>query len=147
MSISEPRTFRALARLFFQLLLCIASLQSAAALASEARWTSTSANGLFVATFAPQSGEVKINQLQNWVLTLTQPNGVAINAARVAIDGGMRAHGHGLPTQPQVTRYLGEGQYLIEGMRLNMAGAWTLVVGIDALGRQDAARFELEIDF
>jgi hypothetical protein len=34
----------------------------------------------------------------------------------------MPQHGHGLPTQPQVTRELGDGRYLLEGMKFSMPG-------------------------
>ena len=56
-------------------------------------------------------------------------------------------HGHGLPTQPQVTRYLGEGRYLIEGMKLNMAGDWILLFGIETPTLRDQARLEFNVDF
>lgn len=38
----------------------------------------------------------------------------------------MPDHGHGLPTAPRVTRHLGGGRYLVEGMRFNMSGWWRL---------------------
>ena len=47
-----------------------------------------------------------------------------VSPVRVVVGGGMEAHGHGLPTQPQVTEHLGDGQYQLEGLKFNMAGSW-----------------------
>lgn len=110
-------------------------------------WHADSGKGLFRVTLGPQHGAVRINAMQPWVVAITDNRGQPVTAASVLIDGGMRAHGHGLPTRPQVTQHLGEGRYLIEGLRLNMVGAWTLLVGIEAGGRRDLATFELEIDY
>ena len=59
----------------------------------------------------------------------------------------MAAHGHGLPSQPLVTQYLGEGKYLIEGILFNMAGAWTLVIAIKNDNMIDTAQFDMTLDF
>jgi hypothetical protein len=42
-------------------------------------------------------------------------NGEPVENATIAVDGDMPEHGHGLPTCPQVTKYLGNGDYLVEG--------------------------------
>ena len=38
----------------------------------------------------------------------------------------MPRHGHGLPTKPRVTRPLGNGDHLVEGMKFNMGGWWVV---------------------
>ena len=38
----------------------------------------------------------------------------------------MPQHGHGLPTKPRVTRALGHGDHLVEGMKFNMGGWWVV---------------------
>jgi hypothetical protein len=38
----------------------------------------------------------------------------------------MPQHGHGLPTKPRVTRALGNGDHLVEGMKFNMGGWWVV---------------------
>jgi len=110
-------------------------------------WSSTSQNGLFEVQLTPETGAVAIGPLQQWIVTVHTASGAPAYPARLLLDGGMRAHGHGLPTQPQITDYLGDGQYRIEGVRLNMPGAWTFMVGVDYAGQRDAATFELEIDY
>lgn len=38
----------------------------------------------------------------------------------------MSQHGHGLPTRPQVTQNLGNGDYLVEGTKFQMGGWWVM---------------------
>ncbi|MGB0865719.1 MAG: FixH family protein [Granulosicoccaceae bacterium] len=128
------------------LVLCL--LGNAVAATSEPPpWSSVSRNGQFTISLGPQDGHVRINTLQSWVVTITDKFDRPVTNARVLIDGGMRAHGHGLPTKPQITQHLGEGRYLIEGMRLNMAGEWTLLIGVELGGQRDIADFDFEIDY
>ena len=110
-------------------------------------WNAVTRNGLYQITLGPQDGSVRINAMQKWVVTVRDTKGSAVTNARILIDGGMRAHGHGLPTKPQITQHLGEGRYLIEGVRLNMVGEWTLMIGVELNGQRDVVTFELEIDY
>lgn len=110
-------------------------------------WNATTRDGLYQITLGPQDGSVRINAMQKWAVTIKNSKGVAVTNARVLIDGGMRAHGHGLPTKPQITQHLGGGRYLIEGLRLNMVGEWTLMIGVELNGQRDVVTFELEIDY
>ena len=48
---------------------------------------------------------------------------------------GMPDHDHGLPTQPQVTSRLENGDYLLEGVRFHMPGKWQLCGRFDPLAR------------
>ena len=44
----------------------------------------------------------------------------------IAMDGGMPAHGHGLPTAPKVVATDKVGEYRIEGLKYSMTGEWLL---------------------
>ena len=55
----------------------------------------------------------------------------------ISIDGGMPQHGHGFPTQPRVTRELGDGRYLLEGMKFSMPGWWEIKLKVDAASGTD----------
>ncbi|NVK06020.1 MAG: FixH family protein [Marivivens sp.] len=57
--------------------------------------------------------------------TLQSVEGDAIDGAGIVIGGGMRAHGHGLPTAPQAEETSG-GEYVIKGLKFSMAGNWEL---------------------
>jgi len=86
---------------------------------------------------------VAINKIHSWVLHVRHPNGKPVENAEVRISGGMPMHGHGLPTSPRVTKYLGEGKYLVEGVRFNMAGWWELNLNINSGHHNDKVTFNL----
>ncbi len=60
-----------------------------------------------------------------------------------AHTGGMPQHGHGLPTKPRITKNLGDGKYLVEGMRFSMNGWWEIKFDIDSGNRKDSVTFNL----
>ncbi len=141
------------ARAFILSLVALASLQlagpstSAADTEDRASWQATSEGALISATVGPRSGKVRIGAMQEWILELHEVDGSPVEQARIAVGGGMPGHGHGLPTQPQVTRYLGDGRFLIEGLRLSMLGQWILAFVIETPEIRDRVVFKLEIDF
>jgi hypothetical protein len=57
----------------------------------------------------------------------------------------MPKHNHGLPTDPKMTKALGNGNYVLEGMRFHMRGDWELTVTVDADGRRDTVVIPLTI--
>jgi hypothetical protein len=102
-----------------------------------------SAQGHYLVSYTPHDGPIRLNTLHSWTLRVTTPSGDPITDARITVDGGMPQHGHGLPTQPQVTGPLGDGAYLIEGMKFQMAGWWVVDVTVEAGGTRDSVRFNL----
>lgn len=115
----------------------------------ENQWTldRLSERGLFAITLQPKDDRPIIGDYHEWVIRVRDENGKGIEGAEFRFDGGMAAHGHGLPSQPLVTQYLGEGKYLIEGILFNMAGAWTLVIAIKNDNMIDTAQFDMTLDF
>jgi hypothetical protein len=105
--------------------------------------TKTTDAGLYVSTIAPADGPASVGPLHSWTVTVKTPDGTAVENAAIGFDGGMPQHGHGLPTAPQMTEALGEGAYLIEGLRFNMPGWWTLTVTIDAAAGTDSATYNV----
>ena len=61
------------------------------------------------------------------------------------VDGGMPQHGHGLPTQPRVTRTSADGLYEIEGLRFSMGGWWEVKLAIDSPAGKDNVTFNLSL--
>ena len=100
-------------------------------------------NGLYVAAIAPETGGFTQGKLQSLVLTLRTPDGKPVEGATVAISGGMPAHGHGLPTSAEVTAYLGDGRYRVEGVKFSMTGLWELRFAVSAPAGNDEAVFNL----
>ncbi|MEP6502026.1 MAG: FixH family protein [Betaproteobacteria bacterium] len=100
-----------------------------------------SADGKFVVALLPPATPAALNQLHSWQVKLATPGGLPVTHARIAVDGGMPQHGHGLPTRPQVTRELADGTYLVEGMKFSMTGWWELRLAIEADGSSDRVTF------
>lgn len=86
---------------------------------------------------------IPVNAMHSWKLKITTRHGNPVKGATVTVDGDMPAHGHGLPTQPEVTREIGEGVYLVEGMKFSMPGHWVMEFDIAANGKRDTAAFDL----
>jgi hypothetical protein len=104
-----------------------------------------SATGLFRGSITSTPTPPPVNEMHTWTLHLEDEAGEPLQGAEVAIEGDMPAHGHGLPTQPQVTEYLGEGDYLVEGMQFQMDGEWYVEFTITADGVTDTLRFDFTL--
>jgi hypothetical protein len=105
--------------------------------------TRRSEQGFYQLRYTSGDTAIPLNQLHSWRLHIKTPDGQPVNDAIVSVDGGMPQHGHGLPTQPQVTQNLGNGEYLVEGMKFQMSGWWVVDVTVDAHGQRDTVRFNL----
>jgi len=92
----------------------------------------SAAGDRFRVTATPSLQPLTINRMHAWDLVLTDDNGEPVSGARIDVAGGMPAHDHGLPTQPQVTGLEAPGHYRIEGLRFHMPGEWELVLTITA---------------
>ena len=88
--------------------------------------TRTSEASHYRATIHPQGDSIPQGRLHRWTLHLETVNGAPVDSAKLLVDGGMPQHGHGLPTKPRVTRDLGNGDHLVEGMKFNMGGWWVV---------------------
>lgn len=101
--------------------------------------------GLYVSSLAPQLEPLAVGPIHSWTVEVTMPDGTPVEDAEVRIDGGMPQHGHGLPTKPQVTEKLGGGRYLVEGMKFNMPGWWTIDVDVDGPAGHDQVTFNITL--
>ena len=128
----------------FILTLVLSLIWAVGAAQSQTATVETAAKRFSVTLEEPER-PVSINVMHSRIVRITAPNGAAIADAKIKVDGGMAAHGHGLPTAPQATQYLGDGRYLIEGVKFNMGGKWQLKLSIDAAGQSDTASFELTL--
>jgi len=104
-----------------------------------------SERGLFVGSWSSDPEIPPINQLHVWVLHIETTDGDAVAGALVTVDGDMPAHGHGMPTQPEVTADLGGGDYRVEGMEFQMGGYWVIDVTVTANDETDTIHFGLEL--
>lgn len=91
---------------------------------ADATWSSR--DDEFRVSFTSRLQPIVINRIHSWVLHVETAGGEPVANADISVDGGMPEHDHGLPTAPRVTRYLGSGNYLVEGLRFHMNGYWEL---------------------
>lgn len=125
----------------FPVLVVFAAI-SVAALA-ESRYRSSS--GIFRVSYQSQYDPISINRIHSWVLFVEDAHGVPVTGASIAVQGGMPAHDHGLPTSPRVIAETGEGEYLLEGMRFHMPGTWAIEITIEAGGKRDIVVIPLNL--
>lgn len=95
----------------------------------------------YTVVMVPPARPPAINKIHSWKIKLASANGTPITHARITVDGGMPQHGHGLPTQPQVTKELEDGTYLLEGMKFSMTGWWEIKLSIETDAGIDKVTF------
>ena len=98
--------------------------------------------GLFSVAYKTDMGSLPLNKIHAWTITVTDAQGKPVTDAEISIDGGMPAHGHGLPTQPEVTKNLGDGSYLVEGVKFSMPGEWVMTFTVKSGGKEDTVVLE-----
>jgi len=99
---------------------------------------------LYTATLQPRQ-PLRLRQLESVPVRIADASGRPVEGVAIAVSGGMPEHGHGLPTQPRVTRALGDGVYEIEGVRFSMGGWWQLTLAIEAPAGADSVTFNLSL--
>ena len=102
-----------------------------------------SAHQLYRAAVRPGVVPIPVRRLQAWTLHVETADGRPVDAATITMNGGMPQHGHGLPTSPRVTRALGNGDHLVEGVKFNMGGWWVVRFAITAGAGTDTVTFNL----
>ena len=103
-----------------------------------------SARHIYSVTLQP-ADELRVRKLQTVRVRVSDADGKPVDGATISVDGGMPQHGHGLPTQPQVRRSLGDGIYEIEGVRFSMGGWWELKLAIASRAGVDNVTFNLSL--
>lgn len=99
--------------------------------------------GLYTATVEPGLSPIAVGTMHSWVVLITAPDGGPVEQAAILVDGGMPQHGHGLPTEPEVSANLGAGRYQVDGMKFNMPGWWEVRLSIDGPAGPDTVTFNL----
>ena len=107
--------------------------------------TRTSEGGLYRATIVPQGDSIPQGKLHRWTLHLETTTGSPVDSGAFQVGGGMPQHGHGLPTKPRVTRALGNGDHVVEGMKFNMGGWWVVTFRVDAAAGRDSLVFNVKL--
>ena len=105
-----------------------------------------SVSNLYRVALVPPAQRPAINQMHSWKVKLTTLDGAPVHGATFLVDGGMPQHGHGLPTQPRVTREIEDGTYALEGMKFSMTGWWELKLAIQGPQGVDKVTFNTMVE-
>jgi len=131
--------------LFILLALCTTAIAETDKTSAHIETIKQSDNQHYWVHFTSKLDPIVINTMHAWIIHIKDKDKNPILNAEVTVDGGMPEHNHGLPTQPRVTKNLGDGCYLLEGMRFHMGGWWTVRITIVDEGIQDSVTFDLQL--
>ena len=107
--------------------------------------TQLSGRGLYRGSFQPAGDSIRVGRMHSWRLHLETADGKPVDDATIAVDGGMPQHGHGLPTKPRVTKRLGDGEHVVDGMKFNMGGWWVVKLRVAGALGPDSVTFNLKL--
>lgn len=99
--------------------------------------------GLFRVSVNSSIDPLPLNQIHSWTIHLQSDDGLPVEGAQIEVGGGMPQHNHGFPTEPEVTNELGNGDYLLEGMKFSMSGWWELALNITTGDVSDSVTFNI----
>ena len=88
---------------------------------------------------------LSINTIHSWHISVLDRDDEILELEELNVFGGMPEHDHGLPTQPEVTMRLDNGDYLLEGVRFHMQGHWELQIEFQYAGVDDTAIIDFEL--
>ncbi|ANM32152.1 hypothetical protein ABI59_08415 [Acidobacteria bacterium Mor1] len=105
----------------------------------------SSEQGHFEGRFSPDSTPIELQQIHSWTLELRDGDGAPVRDARIAIQGGMPAHQHGLPTVPEVAGEVEPGRYRVDGIKFSMKGLWVFRLQVWAGALSDEVVWQVEL--
>ena len=129
------------------LLLTLASTGSPAEAADTGQTTQTrlSSNGDYEVTIDSWLKPLQLGRMHAWTVTIHNPDGKPVTDADIRVGGGMPIHNHGFPTEPEATKQLEDGVYLIEGIKFSMSGPWLLFFDITSAEKTDSVAFDIDM--
>lgn len=127
------------------LILCTTVVAEQKSLSPQNQTTKITDNQHFRVSFTSKLEPIVINTIHAWTIYIENNKGQPVLNAEVSVEGGMPEHDHGLPTAPQITKNLGDGCYLLEGMRFHMGGWWTVTISIIDGNISDSVTFDLQL--
>lgn len=115
--------------------------------ATPTSWQAIDATSGLTVTLSPEHGELPVGRHHSWIISIRNKRGEPISNALVQLAGGMRGHGHGMPSQPVVTTTAKPGHYRASGVLFNMHGQWQIMVGIRVNGSDHAVEVPISVDY
>ncbi len=86
---------------------------------------------------------IPLQKIHSWTAHIEYADGKPLEKAKIYIHGGMPIHRHGFPVTPRVKKYLGNGNYLIKGVKFSMIGEWEMRLNIKEKTQRDRAVFRI----
>ena len=102
--------------------------------------------GAFRVSIRTTRSRPPLRKIHPWMVRVLDRSGAPVEGAQIEVAGGMPAHDHGFPTSPRMTKRIGNGTYLIDGVSFNMAGWWEFRLTIQAGAIADEVRFNVVIE-
>jgi hypothetical protein len=107
----------------------------------DLRLSKPSTEGRYLVSMRQLEQDPAINRIHAWEVSVKTSTGQPVSDARIGVSGGMPQHHHGFPTNPRVTESLGEGRYLLDGVKFSMTGWWQFKLQVDSASGSDLAVF------
>lgn len=116
---------------------------TATASGTSADTSATVAGEHFRITYQSKVEPLPLNRIHSWILHVETLDGKPVGNAEITVHGGMPAHKHGLPTEPAITE-IGDGDYLVEGIKFSMTGEWQFWFNVRAGQASDEVKFDIK---
>lgn len=107
---------------------------------------SPSDRGHYLISARPATSPLPLHRMHDWIVAIELAGDGSQIPTAIHFDGGMPAHGHGFVTQPRVTRNLGGGEFLVEGVKFHMPGDWVIQVSVTSRDSSDQVTLPLVIE-
>lgn len=104
-----------------------------------------SQDGHYKVTVESWLNPLRLGRMHAWQAEVKTSDGEPVTDATITVSGGMPIHNHGFPTQPEVTKQLEDGVYLIEGVKFSMRGPWVLLLNITSGDTTDTVAFDINM--
>jgi hypothetical protein len=101
--------------------------------------------GTYRVTWQSTPSPVPLNATFALEVEVADAAGGDVSTLELAADAAMPDHGHGMNTQPRVTR-LGPGRFRVEGMLFHMPGYWELYFDLARGPLRERAQFPIELE-
>lgn len=107
--------------------------------------TRISSNGNFEVTIESYLKPLRLGRMHAWTANIHTKDDKPVSNASIKVGGGMPIHNHGFPTQPEMTKQLEPGKYLIEGFKFSMGGPWIILLDITVDDKTDTVAFDINM--
>ena len=107
--------------------------------------TELSESGNYRFTLYSKPSPIPLKKIHSWILKVENNDGNPVTNAKLFINGGMPAHRHGFPTKPVVKKYLGNGEYLVEGIKFTMPGYWEMRFTMSIKNKRERVVFKINL--